>query len=329
MNGTDEGPAVSVIVPTYHRPDMLREAVASVLSQQLEGGSPEVVIAVSDAGAASDIAAAQELAAADARVRVVVARMPGPGAARNAGMAAARGDLFAFIDDDCVAEPGWLRAGVVALSEADLVQGHTSPMAPPANWYHTVYVDRLSLLWEACNLFVRREMVERAGGFDESWNPTGRAGGHWGEDTEWGLRLTHHGARVAFREDARVRHAVMPRTFAGYLAYQSRLRYFPMLLRRSPELRQRFYRGYFISRRHAVLTGSVGMLGVAGAARVMGSRRVAAAAATAAALALLPGTDVLRAAVQTSSQIVHRAAHEAVELGALVYGSVRWRRILL
>ena len=82
MNGTDEGPAVSVIVPTYHRPDMLREAVASVLSQQLEGGSPEVVIAVSDAGAASDIAAAQELAAADARVRVVVARMPGPGAAR-------------------------------------------------------------------------------------------------------------------------------------------------------------------------------------------------------------------------------------------------------
>ena len=71
------------------------------------------------------------------------------------------------------------------------------------------------------------------------------------------------------------------------------------------------------------------MLGVAGAARVMGSRRVAAAAATAAALALLPGTDVLRAAVQTSSQIVHRAAHEAVELGALVYGSVRWRRILL
>ena len=217
MSSIADRPLVSVIVPTYHRPQLLREAVESVLAQELEGADAEVVVTVSDANAAADIAAAEELAT-DPRVRVVIASALGPAAARNAGMMAARGELFAFIDDDCVAEKGWLQTGVLALREADLVQGHTSPVAPPANWYHTLCVDRLSLLWEACNLFVRREMVDRVGGFDEALPPILLASG---EDTEWGWRLMHHGARAVFRDDARVRHAVIPRTFAGYLAYQS------------------------------------------------------------------------------------------------------------
>ncbi len=52
----------------------------------------------------------------DSRVRVIRQDNKGPAAARNAGIASARGAFLAFTDDDCVPEPGWLAALVEALA---------------------------------------------------------------------------------------------------------------------------------------------------------------------------------------------------------------------
>jgi len=319
---------VSVVVPTYHRPDRVRAAVASILEQDLPPGwELEVVIAVSDPAAAEDRAAAADLCR-DPHVVSVEASSPGPGAARNVAMAKARGSILAFIDDDCRAAPGWLRHGLEALAGADLVQGRTEPDGEvPYRYDHSQWIDPPSWLWETCNLFVTRAAADRGGAFDEGWNPTGVAGDHWGEDTEWGWRVIRAGARWAAAPRAVVLHAVEPRTFAAYLRYKSKLRFTPELLAVAPESRRRYFAGYFISRRHASLLASAGLAGVGLLARRRGAPRVA----TALELAALAGYlyPVRWHLGQAFRQIAERSVIEAVEFGSLAYGSVRARRVLL
>jgi len=86
---------VSGVITAYDRPDFLKAAIASALAQTL----PLTELIVVDDGSPSDLEAVVE--AADGDVRYVrLAGNRGANAARNAGVAAARGDLVAFLDDD-------------------------------------------------------------------------------------------------------------------------------------------------------------------------------------------------------------------------------------
>jgi mycofactocin system glycosyltransferase len=127
------GPAVTVVIPVRDRHAELARCLAGLRpdpladrapgsahgargsdpvvqsgtgSARAAGGSGPVVIVVDDASA--DPGAIAAIAAAHA-ARVI--RRPvngGPGAARNTGLAAASTELVAFLDSDCVPEPGWL-----------------------------------------------------------------------------------------------------------------------------------------------------------------------------------------------------------------------------
>jgi glycosyltransferase involved in cell wall biosynthesis len=301
--------------------------VESILAQQLpEDHRLEVVIAISDPHHQADVAAAEALAT-DPRVRSVAAAGPGPARARNAGIAASSGSLLALIDDDCVAQPGWLAAGIDALLKADLAQGRTLPETDVPPLHHSLWVDPPSWLWESCNLLARREAVERAGVFDDAWNPTGRVGEHFGEDAEWGWRMVRSGARPAFVPDALVHHAVEPRDLRGWLRYHANIRYFPQLFRAAPEARQHFYHGYFVSRRHVVLSTSAALFLLSALSRLLGRRRVARFTG---ALGLAAYLSPLRSPSSVlTTEGAYSTVAEAVEFAALVYGSVRWRRVLL
>lgn len=318
---TGAQPLVSVIIPTYHRPELLGDAVASVLQQDLGADRFEVIVAVSDAASAEDLTAAEALATADDRVRMTVASRIGAGAARNAGMGVARGRLVAFIDDDCRARPGWLRAGVRRLADVELVQGRTVPAVSTEgrSFPYTIRVDRLSWQWEACNILVRRDAAERAGGFEEDWNPLGEGRSPWGEDFRWGWRVVRAGATFAFEPEAVVEHAVFDRTLGQHLEYQLRARYLPLILRDFPELRRIAYRRWFINRAQARLSASVTLLAGAGAARALGARRASAALALLGAVPLLP---------PLRGYVLH-TLEEGAMLGAAAYGSMRYRRVLL
>ncbi len=104
-------PAVSVVIPTFERMDVLPEVLAALGAQR---DPPPFELVVVDDG--SSDGTAELLAGYHGPLALTVLRQPnrGPAAARNAGVAAAGGDLVAFLGDDTVPEPGWLAGHAAA-----------------------------------------------------------------------------------------------------------------------------------------------------------------------------------------------------------------------
>ena len=102
MNLGLEPPQVSVIIPTYNRAWCVREAVDSVLGQEFSGFELIVV----DDGSSDETP--QMLLAYGSALRMLRQENRGVSAARNAGIAAARGELIAFLDSDDIWLPGKL-----------------------------------------------------------------------------------------------------------------------------------------------------------------------------------------------------------------------------
>lgn len=118
-----EGPLVSVILPTRDRPALLPRAVASVL-EQLYVCWELVVVDDGETDAVTQALAHID----DAGVVVVDGPRRGLGAARNAGLDRARGEVVCYLDDDNVMHPAWLRAVAyvfLARPEMDVAYGVT------------------------------------------------------------------------------------------------------------------------------------------------------------------------------------------------------------
>jgi glycosyltransferase involved in cell wall biosynthesis len=309
-------PEVSVVIPA-------RDAAATIpaaldgLARQRSSVAFEVVVV--DDGSRDATPALARAAGA----RVVAGEGRGPAAARNLGAAAAAGALLAFVDADCAPEPGWLDGLLRAAADADLVQGRVLPPdgVEIGPWDRFIAVTSEYGLYETANLAIRREWFERLGGFESVLTP--RRGIELGEDTWLGWRARRAGARTAFAADALVRHAVFPRRATGYVAERARLRFFPELARRVPELRDGFlYRRWFLNARSARFD-----LAAAGALAAAVSRRPAALAAA------LPyawtAWEAARGWPQPPKVAVVQVAADVVGAGALAFGSVRARSLLL
>ena len=101
-------PELSIVIPTYQRPDDLRNVLRSCLVQRANSGRPFEIVVVdnSSEGSAARVVAGLEWGIVP--VRYVHEPRPGISRARNAGFANARGRLLALIDDDERASPDWL-----------------------------------------------------------------------------------------------------------------------------------------------------------------------------------------------------------------------------
>ncbi|MCZ2829872.1 glycosyltransferase [Modestobacter sp. VKM Ac-2986] len=100
-------PSASVVVPTnLARPQQLRASLVAL--DQLDYPDAEVIVVDNSRDSPPGVAA--QVVEGLRRVRVVREPVPGISAARNAGVAAARGEVIAFTDDDVQVDPGWLRA---------------------------------------------------------------------------------------------------------------------------------------------------------------------------------------------------------------------------
>jgi glycosyltransferase involved in cell wall biosynthesis len=139
-------PSVSVIVPAYNAEETIAECVDSVLAQAYPQERFELIVVDN----ASTDATSEVVRAYGERLRVVHESRRGAAAARNAGLASASGDVAAFIDADCVAVPGWLRAIVKPLREPSVgMVGGAIRAAMPANFVarfgETIHDNRKSI----------------------------------------------------------------------------------------------------------------------------------------------------------------------------------------
>jgi glycosyltransferase involved in cell wall biosynthesis len=238
---------VSVIVPARDAGATLARTLQAIGAQDI--AEPFEVIVVNDG---SRDATARIAAGAGAAVTVLGQAAAGPAAARNAGVARSRGAVLAFCDADVFPAPGWLAAGVRALERADLVQGRVlpDPESPLGPFDRTLWINGAVGLWETANLFVTREAFDAAGGFEQWLVP--RRGKALAEDVWFGHRALRAGARPAFCPEALAHHAVFRRSWRAYAAERARLRFFPAMAARMPELRDAFlYRRVFLSARTA------------------------------------------------------------------------------
>lgn len=172
-------PAVSVVIPTRNRAGTIRRAVDSVLAA---GERVEVVVADD----ASEDSTLEVLAAiGEPRLRLLATETRGgANRARNRGAAAARADVFAFLDSDDVFRPGrierlgaffrqhldidCLMDGYVDHASGGRVTTHRLPPAPPDKTAirHMLIAHQLPLTTSA--IAVRRKAFEAIGGFDEA-----------------------------------------------------------------------------------------------------------------------------------------------------------------
>lgn len=136
---------VTVIVPTLRRPESLERALRSLFAQTAVGDRIAEIVVVDNDPAASAATAVEALRPQAPWPLVYVhAPRPGVATARNAGLAATRAPLIAFLDDDEAASPGWLAALLRAQADigADVVFGPITGRAPNAAPWLKPYLER-------------------------------------------------------------------------------------------------------------------------------------------------------------------------------------------
>jgi glycosyltransferase involved in cell wall biosynthesis len=318
-------PRVSVIVPARDAEGTLARTLECLVRQRLE--EPYEVIVVDDG---SRDGTASIAAGTGGPVRLVTGRGAGSSAARNLGVSQASGAVLAFTDADCFPTEGWLAAGLRVLGGVDLVAGAVAPDpgAPLGPFDRTVWVERETGLYETANLLIRRAVFERIGGFEPWLSDPGQTRG-WtnpelGEDVWLGWRARRAGARTAFAPDALVHHAVHPRGPAGYVSERRRVRHFPAMAARVPELRdQFFFARTFLSRRTAMFDAAL----LGGAAALLTGSRLPLVAAAPYARQLARRSKPYRRRAPVVAAV--DAVADGVAFAALVRGSVRNRTLVI
>ncbi len=179
---------VSVVVPSYNAGRTLDETLRSVRGQT----HAKLEIIVVDDGSTDDTAAvAQRHADADPRLRVIRQANAGVAAARNTGWQAASADIVALIDSDDLWAPDKIAKQLQALAlggpEVGLVYCFFTRIDAGGmmgrEWTPVPYSgDVLDVILEdnfvgnGSSMLVRREVIERCGGFDNSLHAAGAQG---------------------------------------------------------------------------------------------------------------------------------------------------------
>lgn len=252
-------PDVSVVISTYRRSANL-EAIVSAFERQTFSGSFELLIV--DNGSPDDTSEVLARLSESSSVTLRPLRIEenrGPARARNLGWRSARAPLVLFTDDDCIPESDWVASMASALRTHDVAQGRTEPNRSQRGrrgpFSRTQGIREERGFYETCNMGYRGDLLERLGGFDESFF-------FGGEDTDLGWRARELGARMAFVEDGVILHDITPSSFRGYMRSVSMWKGLVRVVQRHPGLRRVYLPGPFWRWSHA--TAFVALLGIAG-----------------------------------------------------------------
>jgi GT2 family glycosyltransferase len=197
-------PKISVVVCTYNGSKTIRDCFEGL--RRLEYPCFEVIV-VNDGSKDGTAAIAREYGH-----KVISTENRGLSCARNTGLAAATGEIVAYIDDDAWPDVHWLSYLAAAFMKTDFV-GVGGPNIPPlddgavaecvANApggpVHVLISDREAEHIPGCNMAFRREALQAVGGFDPQFRSAG-------DDVDVCWRLQARGWRIGFHPAALVWH---------------------------------------------------------------------------------------------------------------------------
>ncbi|MFH9827828.1 glycosyltransferase [Streptomyces bobili] len=222
-------PFTSVVIATRERADRLAHALDSMLAQD----HPDFEIVVVDNAPVTDATRLLVERKYAERVRYVTEPVPGLAVAHNTGLAAARGDVVAFTDDDVVADPRWLTeltapfaadpglgcatglilparlrtpAQVLLESHGGFAKGFTprtyDPAGPPAD--EPLFPFTAGRFGSGANMAFRAGVLRAVGGFDPATGAGTLARG--GDDLYGFVRVLAQGHRLRYTPRALVWH---------------------------------------------------------------------------------------------------------------------------
>ena len=204
---------LSVIIPTYNRPERLSQCLDALTQQTLPVDHFEVIVV--DDGSQMSLKTITDKFEAQLSIHLIQQQNAGPASARNTGAKAAQGHYLVFTDDDCQPYSDWLNAVEIALNDFPdaLIGGHTVN-ALPHNLYSTAsqllldYIyeyynqDRGNVTFFASNNFAMpRHLFHKIGGFDTSFPLAA------GEDREFCDRWRDHNLPMHYVPAMQVYHA--------------------------------------------------------------------------------------------------------------------------
>ena len=198
-------PFVSVIVCSYNG----GQTLAACLDSLGKLNYPEYEVILVDDGSTDDTA---YIAAQFPRVRYIHQSNYGLSHARNTGAVAAKGEVFAYTDSDCMADVDWLYYLIRTLVSDEYAGVGGPNVTPPAqNWVqacvaaapggpsHVLLTDTIAEHIPGCNMAFYRWAFENIGGFDAEYRKAG-------DDVDFCWRLQQAGCVIAFSPTAIVWH---------------------------------------------------------------------------------------------------------------------------
>ena len=212
-------PKFSVVIPAYNCGDTIAKCLDSLMEQV--HSSYEVVVV-------DDGSTDETLNICESRpdVRVIRVKNGGPSKARNIGFKNALGEIVAFTDSDCVADPKWLKELERGFAVPEVAGVGGDQESPPDETDFgkrvqeifkllgivTFYIHNSQEMGEtahnpSCNSAYRKKILEEIGGFDETLWP--------GEDVDLDIRIRRMGYRLVFNPAAVVRH-YRPHTYGQF-----------------------------------------------------------------------------------------------------------------
>lgn len=224
----------SVVIATYQRAAFLRKAIESVFNQRYPKDKVELIII--DNASPDDTAAVVQQAFVDAPIPCAYYVEPRNGLsyARNLGIAKARHEFVAQLDDDAIANPDWLAAfnRVINEQHALVVGGRVeksfAPAFTPPPWYHSQYIKhffgvnyrdrgkeekvfriRHPLYLSGGNTAYAKRVIEHFGGFRTDLGRNGQSL-LAGEEGFLNLVLERNDIPLYYTDDAYIHHYVGP-----------------------------------------------------------------------------------------------------------------------
>lgn len=198
-------PKVSVIVCSYNGAKTLDRCLASLK----EVNYPDYEVILVDDGSKDNT---QEIAAKHPWIVNIRQENKGLSFARNVGAYAAKGEVIAYTDSDCMADPDWLYFLVGTLLSGNFAGVGGPNISPPAeNWIqacvaaapggpsHVLLTDVVAEHIPGCNMAFYKWAFEKVGGFDPEYRKAG-------DDVDFCWRLQQEGQVIAFSPSAIVWH---------------------------------------------------------------------------------------------------------------------------